>query len=225
MQNKHLVNLHLNQHHSTMSVFKSIHLPFVKAQIGSLGMAVLLFSLSLLLGRENLFLSLNTNLGWLGDQFFSLLTYLAEGWIWIPYLIIVFGWFKKDLVFILLNFLTSTLLTQIPKNYIWPDVNRPIASGIPIEKIHTVAGVELHTYNSFPSGHTATAFSLLFLTVYFFPTKKVFWMAAIYAILCAYSRVYLGQHFPIDLAGGIIAAILSFQLSIWLRNKIKPSSF
>jgi len=208
-----------------MSVFKSIHTPFVKAQIGSLGLALLLFSLSILLGRENLFLSLNTNLGWWPDQFFSLLTQLAEGWIWIPYLIIVFGWFKKDFIFILLNFLTSTLLTQIPKNYIWPDVNRPIASGIPLSKIHTVTGVEVHTYNSFPSGHTATAFSLLFLTVYFFPNKKVFWIAAFYAIASAYSRVYLGQHFPIDLAGGIIAAILSFQLSIWLRHKIKPNSF
>jgi len=208
-----------------MSVFKSIHFPFVKAQIGSLALALLLFSLSLLLGRENLFLSWNTNLGWWADQFFSVFTQLAEGWIWIPYLIIVFGWFKKDFVFILLNFLTSTLLTQLPKNYIWPDVNRPIASGIPLSKIHTVTGVEVHTYNSFPSGHTATAFSLLLLTVYFFPNKKVFWIAAIYALLCAYSRVYLGQHFPIDLAGGIIAAILSFQLSLWLRNKIKPSSF
>ena len=217
--------MQLNQHHRTMSVFKSIHFPFVKAQIGSLALALLLFSLSLLLGRENLFLSLNINLGWWADQFFSVFTQLAEGWIWIPYLIIVFGWFKKDFVFILLNFLTSTLLTQLPKNYIWPDVNRPIASGIPLSKIHTVTGVEVHTYNSFPSGHTATAFSLLFLTVYFFPNKKVFWIAAIYALLCAYSRVYLGQHFPIDLAGGIIAAILSFQLSLWLRNKIKPSSF
>ena len=208
-----------------MSVFKSIKSPFVVAQLGSLGLATLLFSLSFILGRENLFLVLNEDLGWFADQLLGIFTNLAEGWIWIPYLLIVFGWFKKDLIFILLNFLSSTLLTQLPKNYIWPNVNRPIASGIPISKIHTVAGVEVHTYNSFPSGHTATAFTLFFLTVYFFPNKKIFWLGAMYAIVCGYSRVYLGQHFPIDLAGGIIAAILSFQISIWLRNKIKQSSF
>jgi membrane-associated phospholipid phosphatase len=208
-----------------MSVFKSIKSPFVVAQLGSLGLAMLLFTLSLLVGREQLFLALNEDLGWLADRFFSLLTYLAEGWIWIPYLLIVYGFFKKDLVFILLNFLSSTLLTQLPKNYIWPNVNRPIASGIPIEKIHTVKGVEVHTYNSFPSGHTATAYTLFFLTVYFFPNKKVFWLGLVYTMACAYSRVYLGQHFPIDLAGGIIAAILSFQISIWFRNKLKPTTF
>ena len=101
----------------------------------------------------------------------------------------------------------------------------PIASGIEVSKIHTVAGVEVHTYNSFPSGHSATAFILFFLTAYFFSNKKVLWMGAVYAILCGYSRIYLGQHFPIDVAGGIIAAILSFQLSIWLRTKINSNAF
>ena len=208
-----------------MSNLSSKNSPFIFAQLGSLGLAMLLFILSLLTGREALFLAWNVDLGLWADQFFSFFTNLAEGWMWIPYLLIVFGWYKRDVLFILLNFLTSTLLTQLPKNYIWPAVNRPIASGIPLSKIHTVMGVEVHTYNSFPSGHSATAFVLFFLTVYFFPHKKVFWIGAAYAIICGYSRIYLGQHFPIDVAGGIIAAILSFQLSIWLRNKIKPSSF
>ena len=208
-----------------MPVFKSNKPAFVVAQLGSLGLAALLFMGSLLLGREKLFLTLNADLGVLADYFFSFFTNLAEGWMWIPYLLVLVGWLKKDLVFILLNFLTSTLLTQLPKNYIWPNVNRPIASGIPVTKIHTVSGVEVHTYNSFPSGHTATAFILYFLTVYFFPNKKALWIGAGYAILCGYSRIYLGQHFPIDIAGGIITAILSFQLSIWIRKKINNLPF
>lgn len=208
-----------------MPVFKSNKPAFVVAQLGSLGLAALLFMGSLLLGREKLFLTLNADLGVFTDYFFSFFTNLAEGWMWIPYLLVLVGWLKKDLVFILLNFLTSTLLTQLPKNYIWPNVNRPIASGIPVTKIHTVSGVEVHTYNSFPSGHTATAFILYFLTVYFFPNKKALWIGAGYAILCGYSRIYLGQHFPIDIAGGMITAILSFQLSIWIRKKINNVPF
>jgi len=208
-----------------MPIFESKKSPFIMAQLGSIGLAMFIFILSLLVGRDTVFLAWNADLGLLADRFFSFFTNLAEGWIWIPYLLIVFGLYKKDLVFILFNFLSSTLLTQLPKNYIWPYVNRPIASGIEVSKIHTVAGVEVHTYNSFPSGHTATAFILFFLTIYFFPNKKVFWMGAGYAILCGYSRIYLGQHFPIDVAGGIIAAILSFQLSIWLRTKINATPF
>lgn len=208
-----------------MLILKSNKPPFIYAQLGSLGLATLLFIGSLLFGRATLFLVLNLDLGVFADHFFSFFTNLAEGWIWIPYLLIFFGWLKKDLVFILLNFLTSTLLTQLPKNYIWPNVNRPIASGIPISKIHTVSGVEVHTYNSFPSGHTATAFILFFLTAYFFPNKKVLWLGAAYAMISGYCRIYLGQHFPLDVAGGIVTAILSFQLSIWIRKKINTPPF
>ena len=163
-----------------MPHFENKKSPFILAQLGSLGLAMLIFIFSLLVGRDTVFLAWNEDLGVLADQFFRFFTNLAEGWIWIPYLLVVFGLYKKDLVFILLNFLTSTLLTQLPKNFIWPNVNRPIASGIEVSKIHTVAGVEVHTYNSFPSGHTTTAFILFFLTIYFFQNKKVFWIGTVY---------------------------------------------
>jgi membrane-associated phospholipid phosphatase len=128
--------------------------------------------------------------------------------------------FKKDFKLIVLNFLLSTLLTQIPKQLIWDTISRPISSGMPLDEIHTVPGVVMHAYNSFPSGHTATAFTLFLLTIYLFPTKWVFAIGAIFAIIFAYSRVYLGQHFPMDLGGGIIVAVMSVQLSIMIHQKI-----
>lgn len=139
---------------------------------------------------------------------------------WIPYFILVFGWFKKDAKFILINFLLSTLITQIPKNFIWSGVSRPIASGIPVNEIHTVPGVIMHSWNSFPSGHTATAFTIFLLTTYLFPNKWILLIGSIYALLAAYSRVYLGQHFPIDLGGGMIVAVVSLQLSILIGQRI-----
>ena len=93
--------------------------PFKLALGLSLSLAILLFTASYLLSREAVFLWLNRDLGILGDYGFNFMSYLAEGWIWIPYFILLFGWYKKDAVFILLNFLISTLLTQIPKNFIW----------------------------------------------------------------------------------------------------------
>lgn len=212
-----------------MTILNSSKMPssrsYKMAQAGILMVAIVLFVLSYFLGRDAVFLWFNINLGPFADRFFSTFTYFAEGWIWIPYLVLFVFLLKKDALFIVMGFLSSTLLTQLPKNLIWPNVNRPIASGIPISKIHTVSGVELYTYNSFPSGHTATAFTLFLLTVHFFPNKKVLILGFLYAIICAYSRIYLGQHFPIDIAGGIIVALLSVILSIQIRKKMNPNPF
>ena len=46
-----------------------------------------------------------------------------------------------------------------------------------------------------------------------------------YALICGYSRIYLGQHFPLDIAGGIIAALLSVALSIQIRKKLFKKPF
>jgi membrane-associated phospholipid phosphatase len=193
---------------------------YIKARNLSLLGALLLIGTSAYFGRISVFLFLNTDGGVLMDQFFKWATWGAEGWVWIPYLSVVVILFKKDTKLIVLNFLLSTLLTQIPKQLIWDTISRPIASGMPLNEIHTVPGVVMHAYNSFPSGHTATAFTLFLLTIYLFPTKWVFAIGAIFAMICAYSRVYLGQHFPMDLGGGIIVAVMSVQLSIVIHQKI-----
>ena len=193
---------------------------YIKARNLSILGGLLLIATSAYLGRIPVFLFFNTDGGALMDQFFKWATWGAEGWVWIPFLAIVFGWFKKDFKLIILNFLLSTLLTQIPKRFIWDTISRPIASGMPLNDIHTVPGVVMHAYNSFPSGHTATAFTLFLLTIYLFPTKWVFAIGAIFAMICAYSRVYLGQHFPMDLGGGMLVAVISSQISILIHQKI-----
>lgn len=212
-----------------ISTFLSMYSSFSKSFKIALGfcliLALLLIGASYWYSRETVFLWFNRDLGIIGDVTFDTFSYLAEGWQWIPYFIILFGRFKKDAVFILLNFLISTLLTQIPKNLIWSRVSRPMASGISHDLIHTVKGIEMHLWSSFPSGHTATAFTIFLVTVYFFPKKSVLFIGAIYAVACGYSRVYLGQHFPLDVAGGIIVAVLSIILSASIRKKINPTPF
>ena len=212
-----------------MSILNRTKLPlnvsYRLAQAYAFIIAIILFILSYIFGRDGLFLYFNANLGSFADTFFSYFTYLADGWILIPYLILVVGIFKKDVPFIIINFITSTLLTQIPKQLIWSNINRPIASGIDLSKIHIVKGVDVHSFNSFPSGHTATAFTLFLITAYLFPNKKVLLGAGLYAILCGYSRIYLGQHFPLDIAGGIIAALLSVALSILIRKNLFKKPF
>ena len=181
--------------------------------------------MSMLWGKNEAFLYLNANLGLVADKVFEYSSYLAEGWFWIPYFIVLVGLYKKDTAFILMNFLVSTLLTQFAKNYIFNTAMRPMASGLDATQIHRVPGVEIHTFNSFPSGHTATAFTLFLLTTYLFPNKYALSIGIVYAIVCAYSRIYLAQHFPLDLAGGIVVALITLPISIFIREKLNKKPF
>ena len=69
----------------------------------SLILAMVLFGVSYFYSRETVFLGLNKDLGQVGDILFYYISYLAEGWIWIPYFMLLFGWYKKDALFIIIN--------------------------------------------------------------------------------------------------------------------------
>lgn len=195
--------------------------PYILARTCALIIAIILIASSTVLGRIPVFLFLNRDFGTIADEVFVGFTYLAEGWMWIPYLIII-GWFlKKEKAIIVYCFVVSTLLTQIPKLVLLSNITRPIASGIDPDLIHKVEGVSMHQLSSFPSGHTATAFTIFLLTIYLFDNKKLVLIGLIYAMLCGYSRVYLGQHFPIDLGGGILVAIFTVEISKRIRKNKK----
>ena len=74
---------------------------------------------------------------------------------------------------------------------------------------------------SFPSNHAANSFAFATVLSYFFEQKKL----ALFVLACiiAFSRVYVGVHYPLDiLCGAIIGYILSWMvLSIWVIVKIR----
>ena len=59
---------------------------------------------------------------------------------------------------------------------------------------------------SFPSGHSANAFAGAYVLSRLTPAAQGAWWAM--AALIAYSRVYLGVHYPLDVAGGAVVGLM-----------------
>ncbi len=193
----------------------------------SFTIAVVLFLLSYLIGYSNFFLLLNGDCGRTADYFFKYFTNAGDGLMWIAVLLItLFVLKRKDVLPLLVSgFAVSTIVTQIFKYLIIPDEPRPIKVIKDASLIHAVPGVELHSISSFPSGHTGTAFCFYILFCLLLPKNGWLVVGLLFALLVAYSRVYLAQHFPFDVAGGILVAIISMIISVkiqqwwWKRKK------
>lgn len=64
--------------------------------------------------------------------------------------------------------------------------------------------------NSFPSGHTASTFSVVtVLADQFWQNKILVSVLIIFSLLLAFSRVYCGVHYPLDVLVGAMVGILS----------------
>ena len=67
---------------------------------------------------------------------------------------------------------------------------------------------ETATSYSFPSGHTQTATSFWTSAIFVIKTKAIKIVGVTIVILTAISRMYLGVHWPMDVAGGILFGII-----------------
>lgn len=71
-----------------------------------------------------------------------------------------------------------------------------------------------HTYlahlpeASFPSDHATFMWTIAFGLFYWSPTKPSSWIALLLAALTSWARIFLGVHFPFDIAGSMAVALL-----------------
>ncbi len=137
------------------------------------------------------------------DFFFRIITSGAE--ITIPILFLGYLiWKKSDLLkSYVISYIFSTVIVQFLKLIVFKDALRPLSyfKG-QAYAWHLVQNLLINEYNSMPSGHTSAAW---FMCFWISLAAKKPWIAlfmVFYAILVAYSRVYLFQHFPVDTAVG-----------------------
>lgn len=192
---------------------------FIIGTIISTAAGLYLIVTSLIIGRTDFFLLLNTDLGTASDYFFRFLTNIGDGIILVPVAILFLKYQRNKLPLLFSAILFSTLITQLVKIFVFPEMLRPTAVITDGRLIHTVRGVELLSAYSFPSGHTTTAFCVFLLACLFIKNTWVIPIGFLFALLVAYSRIYLAQHFPLDVGGGMITAVISILLSLLVQKK------
>jgi membrane-associated phospholipid phosphatase len=202
-----------------MQQIKEKKSPFFTASILVFLAGLILIGCSLIMGKIPFFLLLNTDLGTAADHFFRFWTYTGDGAIWVPVALLVLLFRKNKWILLVSAIIISTVLTQITKNFIFPGEPRPTAAITDSNLIHTVAGVELHKVNSFPSGHTATAFCIFLIAALLIKNNHVVPVGFALALLTGYSRIYLAQHFPLDVGAGMMVALISVFLSVLIQQK------
>jgi len=170
----------------------------------------------LFISQNELFLKVNELHNKFFDQFFYWLTYLGDGVTFIVLIIVLLFYSYSKALSGLVIFLSTSIFAQLLKNLFFSDSYRPLKYLSAQNIIHIPDGVSPLANNSFPSGHTVTAFALATFLVLIY-TKRNIWQTLLpVAWLIAYSRIYLTHHFPIDVWVGSVIGTFGTLLVFWL---------
>ena len=154
---------------------------------------------------------------------------------WLPYLVVLLLLFYRAgwATFLASNLLLSTLIVQPIKHILCAP--RPLtwfAENMPDVSLPLVEGVRMNYWISFPSGHTTTFFVLFFsLSIILYAEnikgKKILsFLCFLCASFGAYTRIYLSQHFALDIFAGILIAVCStLVLYFFLVKRTQNTSF
>jgi len=169
--------------------------------------------------KGDFLLWLNTHHNKAMDLFFKYWTHLGDG--------LVFAflgvWFLLTSYYrtiaLIAVVIIQTIIIQGMKRFVFGDFVRPKLYFDNFESFYQVPGVEIHSSNSFPSGHTATAFTVAVLLSLIIRKSSVTGILMVMAILVGISRVYLLQHFFIDIYfGSMIGFLIGLIVYLWMGS-------
>lgn len=161
---------------------------------------------------DGLWLAITNQLNW------------APLFVFIIYLTIrSFGWKRGGfmVLFMILLVAFSDQFTNLIKNS--TERLRPINDPEIKDMLRTL--IQPQSY-SFMSGHATTStFFSVFVVLLLKEKYKYIYVLLFFPLIFAYSRLYLGVHFPIDVSVGIIVGILFANLYFFLFKKLDNKIF
>lgn len=166
--------------------------------------------------KAELHLMLSSNHNAFFDVFFKHYTGLCQ---WAPYVVgvlLVLYRYSASLLILLSQAIEAVMIYVAKQIYHAPRPVKWFAENMPEVQLTLVEGVKAHSQFSFPSGHSA-AFFAFFFSLSLLTSNR--WLQALYcclAILGCYSRIYLSQHFAVDIwAGSLIGVVSVMLMLIW----------
>jgi membrane-associated phospholipid phosphatase len=144
------------------------------------------------------------------NAFFYYITYLGDGRFAAVLLLGILIWNVRAGLYAVFSFLTATVVSLTLKYFFFDDSNRPTFIFQWIEKypLKLVEGVDTHIHNSFPSGHATQAFGILMCLAFVSQNQYVKILLFFLALVTSLSRVYLSQHWLVDITAGSFIGIL-----------------
>lgn len=189
---------------------KPIALPFVVGlSVYSLVGGILFYSM----GKEATHSFLNSYHTAYLDITFKYITHVGHGLVpivaFLLLLLVRFSWALGMGV----SSLVMGICVQTLKRSVFAGDHRP-AMFFPDGGLPSIDGIDLMLHHSFPSGHSATGFCICLMLAFFSKQKWGTYFFAVLAILIAFSRVYISQHFIQDTVVGswigLIMALLGY---------------
>lgn len=136
------------------------------------------------------------------DFFFKYFTWLGDG-LTAAVLIVILLFISYRKFFVLLSStITSSLIVFVIKRYVINPNPRPLKYFEGLCELYLVPGVGMRNWLSFPSGHTTVGFVLFLFVALSVRNVWVKTLCFLCALFVGLSRVYLSQHFFVDIVAG-----------------------
>lgn len=163
------------------------------------------------------FLSINNGLanvyfGW----FFNVLTRLGSTlFMFIICILLYVGGRRREGIMVLASIVIGTMIA-LPLKLAVPRP-RPFAT------VPTTIVFDREAGSSFPSGHAVRIFAFAFIASKLWPglTMRLY----LFACLVAFSRIYVGQHYPVDVFAGTLIGLLVGYLTVRYESGIMKTIF
>lgn len=166
---------------------------------------ILLYTIAFM-NRDDLHVQINLCVGNpIIDKFFHYITFLGDGWFAGFLILPAFFIYNTRLgIYLTASFIVAALITNALKWGFFQESYRPywIYQYQNPYNVKKVEGEELMIIRSFPSGHATQAFAIFFAAAIAVAKKYFKLIFIVIAIVTAFSRVYLCQHWIKDIAAG-----------------------
>lgn len=144
--------------------------------------------------------------------------FMAEAMPFILIIIMLYLWFfastdKKRITFfagysVLLALFVSYILGAL---YFHP---RPFVANLGTQLVEHAADA------SFPSDHTTFIFAISFMYLFSKATQKLGFLLCCLSLTAGFARVFVGVHYPFDIAGAALVGAVSAGLVLYLVSKV-----